>query len=464
MTATELPDTGAAWVRPPAVAGSFYPASRDELRTLVQSQLAAAAAPDGDEAPPEAIVAPHAGLRYSGPTAAVAYRAVAPRREQLRRVVIVGPAHRVPVGGVGIGTSTAVAWHTPLGDVPLDTTAAAELVAAGLAVEADDAHAPEHSIEVHLPYVQAALGPVAVVPLVVGGASPEDVARAIEALWASPETLVVASSDLSHYLDEASARARDDRTSLAVVEERTEDIGPEDACGYLPIRGLLIAARRRGLVPRRLAGSTSAAATGDTARVVGYGAFGLGPPLPLDDGDRRWLTALARRAIEHELGTGDFYPLADEDVPERVRGPRASFVTLERGDELLGCIGSLEPRRPLWQDVARNARAAAFDDPRFGRLTPDELGEARVEISVLSPLVEIPAEQRQDVERVVRPGVDGVLLAAGTHRGTFLPAVWAKLPEPSRFVSQLVRKAGLDDDWPAGARAWRYTTDEFTDA
>ena len=464
MTAAELPDIGAAWVRPPAVAGTFYPAAPDALRTLVEGQLAAADAPGGDEAPPEAVVAPHAGLQDSGRTAAVAYRAVAPRRAQLRRVVVVGPAHRVPVGGVGIGVSTASAWRTPLGDVPLDTTAASDLVAAGLAVEADEAHAPEHSVEVHLPFVQVALGPVRVLPLVVGRAAAGAVARAIDAVWSSPETLVVASSDLSHYLDEASARARDERTATAVVEERTEDIGPDDACGCLPIRGLLLAARRRGLVPRRLAMATSAEASGDTSRVVGYGAFALGPPLPLDDDDRHWLTALARRAIAHELGTGDLYPLVDRDVPERVRPPRASFVTLERGDELLGCIGSLEPRRPLWQDVARNARAAAFEDPRFGRLTSDELGEARVEISVLSPLVEIPAEHRQDVERVVRPGVDGVLLAAGSHRGTFLPAVWAKLPEPSKFVSQLVRKAGLDEDWPADARAWRYTTDEFTDA
>jgi AmmeMemoRadiSam system protein A len=223
-------------------------------------------------------------------------------------------------------------------------------------------------------------------------------------------------------------------------------------------------ARSRGLVPRLLDRSTSADTSGDPSRVVGYGAFALVSQLPLGDGERRWLATLARRAIEHEIGTGTAYPLDDPQVPEHLRPPGASFVTLEHGDTLLGCIGSLEPRRPLWHDVARNARAAAFSDPRFAPLASGDLPGTRVEISVLSALEEISARDRSEVERQVRPGLDGVLIAAGGRRGTFLPAVWAKLPEPAAFVHQLTLKAGLaKDDWPADARAWRYTTDEFTD-
>jgi hypothetical protein len=451
--------TIAAWVRPPAVAGSFYPGDPEVLRDVVTTHLRSASVP-ADLSPPEALIVAHAGYQYSGPTAGVAYRAVAGRIGAVRRVVVVGPAHRAHL--TGIGTSTATAWATPLGPVRTDLAAARALVAAGLAVEADGAHGPEHSIEVQLPFLQVVLGDVRVVPLVVGLAGTGEVAQAIDALW-DAETLVVASSDLSHYLDDAAARARDEATATAIVEERIDDIGPYDACGCLPIRGLLAAAGARGWVPRRLELSTSADTSGDPDRVVGYGAFAVGEPPALGEDDRRWLSALARRAIEHELGTGDAYPLADADVPERVRPPGASFVTLEEGDRLLGCIGSLEPRRPLWQDVARNARAAAFDDPRFAPLTPRQLGAAKVEISVLSQLVEIPAAARHQVEQAVRPGVDGVLLAAGGRRGTFLPAVWQKLPEPERFVSQLVRKAGLPGGWPADARAWRYTTDEFTD-
>ncbi len=452
---------GAAWTRPPAVAGAFYPGDPRRLQKAIAAYLRAASVPE--ELPePEAVIVAHAGYHYSGPTAAAAYRAVEALAGRVRRVVVVGPAHRVAVDGVGV--STASSWRTPLGDVPTDLSAARELVAAGLAVEADAAHAPEHSIEVQLPFLQSVLGDVTVLPLVVGRARTEHVARAIETVWTGDDCLLVISSDLSHYHDDATARVHDQRTAAAILEERTEDIGPRDACGCLPIRGALVAAHRRGLIPRRLELSTSADTSGESDRVVGYGAFALVPRSPLDEAERGWLVALARRAIAHELETGAAYPLAERDVPERLRPPGASFVTLELGDRLLGCIGSLEARRPLWQDVARNARAAAFDDPRFEPLTLDELGEATVEISVLSPLEELDAHDRQDVARQVRPGVDGVLLAAGGHRGTFLPTVWAKLPEPEAFVDQLVRKAGLPgDDWPPDARVWRYTTDEFAD-
>jgi AmmeMemoRadiSam system protein B/AmmeMemoRadiSam system protein A len=448
-------------VRPPAVAGSFYPTDPEVLRDNVAGYVRSAPAQD-DLPAPKAVIAAHAGYRYSGPTAAAAYRALATWHGRAKRVVIVGPAHRVPLEGIGV--STASAWRTPLGEMPVDVAGTDELVTQGLAVAGDIAHEPEHSIEVQLPFVHAVLGDVTILPLVVGRAYASDVARAIEAVWGGKETVIVVSSDLSHYLDEDSARARDEQTANAILEERVNDIGPRDACGCLPIRGLLVAGRQHGLIPWRLGLSTSADTTGDSSRVVGYGAFALAPPLPFADDDRRWLCALARRAIEHELGTGEAYPLTDVDVPDRLRPPGASFVTLEQGEQLLGCIGSLEPRQPLWHDVARNARAAAFDDPRFAPLTPYALRETKVEISVLSALEEIRAGGREEIERLVRPGVDGVLLAAGEHRGTFLPAVWSKLPEPTVFVDQLVRKAGLPDgDWPADARVWRYTTTEFTD-
>jgi hypothetical protein len=457
-----VPATGGPCrVRPPAVAGTFYPRDPQTLRRVVADCVDAAPLPP-DLHDAEAIIAAHAGYRYSGPTAAAAYRAAAARRHELRRVVVAGPSHRLPVGGTGVGVSTADAWETPLGPVALDTEAAARLVADGLAVEADAAHAPEHSVEVQMPFVQELLGDVPVLPLVVGRAAAEDVAAAFEAVWGGPETLLVASSDLSHYQDDVTARAHDVRTATAILEGRAGDVGPQDACGCLAIQGLLLAATRRGLAPRLLGLTTSAPTSGDAERVVGYGAFAFAPPEPLADAERRWLVALARRAIEYELTTGAPYPLDDAEVPERVRVPGASFVTLERGRELLGCIGSLEPRRALWHDVALNARAAAFDDPRFAPLTAVHMAAAQVEVSVLSHLEEIPAGDPQAVEASVRPGVDGVVLEGAGRRGTFLPAVWAKLPDPDVFVDHLVQKAGLPA-WPAGARAWRYTVDVAVD-
>jgi MEMO1 family protein len=451
--------TATGWVRNPAVAGLFYPAEPGCLRSEVTDHVRAAVPPP-DLTPPKAVIAPHAGYRYSGPTAGAAYRALAPWRGRVQRVVLAGPAHRVPVPGVGV--STAEAWRTPLGDMAVDVTACRELVDRGDAVEADDAHAPEHSLEVHLPFIHEVLGPVAIVPLVVGRGSAEAIGRVLERVWGGDETVVIVSSDLSHYLDDVSARERDQRTAVAILEGRSDDVGPYDACGCVPICGLLVAARDHGVVGRMLAASTSADTSGDADRVVGYGSFGFVAPRPLGDGERRWLTDLARRAIEHELKAGDPYPLDDADVPERLRPPGCSFVSLDLAGGAAGCIGSLEPQRSLWRDVAHNARAAAFDDPRYPPIELDELADATLTISLLSPLSPVLGD-RDDVERSLRPGVDGLVLSAEGLRGTFLPSVWGKVDDAKGFVDLLVRKAGLTgDSWPADARVWRYTTDDWS--
>jgi AmmeMemoRadiSam system protein A len=301
-----------------------------------------------------------------------------------------------------------------------------------------------------------------VVPLVVGRCSAQVVADALDRSWDDDGTLVVVSSDLSHYLDEGRARRRDERTRMAIIESRPADIGPYDACGCVAIAGLLLAARRRAIAPRTLAIATSADASGDASRVVGYGSFGFEPPPPLSENERAWLVRRARAAIARELETGEPDGLADDDVPERLHVPAATFVTLETGGELAGCIGSLEPMRPLWVDVARNGRGAAFADPRFAPLAAGALDDTAVKVSVLSTLEPAPAD-RDDLLASLRPGQDGLVLEAGGKRATFLPAVWAALPAPERFVGALLAKAELPSEpWPPDLRAWCYTTDEFS--
>jgi hypothetical protein len=485
----------AGGVRPAAVAGMFYPSDPGELADTVAVCLAAAPErasvsrppdeppavaadhadhaghrdhrtdPADDRPPPKAVIAPHAGYRYSGPTAGAAYRSLLPRRGEVERVVVVGPAHRVRLAGVGL--SSARAWATPLGDVEVDVATCNDLSELPGVVVADDAHAPEHSVEVHLPFVVEVFGPVAVVPLVVGGTDAASLAGVLDTVWGGPETAIVVSSDLSHYLDDASARRRDRRTCHAIVESRPSDIGPHDACGYLPIGGLLTAALPRGLAPLPLELTTSADTAGDRSRVVGYGSFALLPPPPVGDEEALWLARLAARAVDHELRTGRPFPLDDAGlrVPDAVRSPGSSFVTLERGAELVGCIGSLDVRRALWRDVARNARAAAFEDPRFAPLSPDERAGVTVEVSVLSPPRPVPPAALTSagaVAEVLRPGVDGLVLAAEGQRATFLPDVWAKIPDPTDFVLELVHKAGWPSTWPAGAEAWTYGTTTAT--
>ncbi len=258
-------------VRPPAVAGTFYPADPQALTGVVTEALNEAAATCPTGAVPPAIVAPHAGYVYSGPVAASAYARVLPGRGQVEQVVLVGPAHTVALDA--IASSSADGFATPLGVVAVDAEARDRLLRTGKVIVSDRAHAAEHSLEVHLPFIQIALGDVAIVPLVVGQVASSLVADVLDELWGGPETLVVVSTDLSHYHDHRTAQTLDRRTAAAIVAKEPDQLGRGDACGLYPVRGLLVAARRRGLDIELLDLRTSADTAGDPDRVVGYGAF-----------------------------------------------------------------------------------------------------------------------------------------------------------------------------------------------
>jgi AmmeMemoRadiSam system protein B len=263
-------------VRPAAVAGSFYPADPGALASAVDGYLAAgrtrleAAA---HRPPPKAIIAPHAGYVYSGPIAGTVYAAVEPRAEGIERVVLLGPAHRVAVDG--LAASDADAFATPLGDVPLDRVAVRDSLRHSQVRIADAAHAREHSLEVQLPFLQRLLGRFDLLPFAVGAATHAEVADVLDDLWGGPETLIVVSSDLSHYYDHASATRMDADTAAAIEALHSERLGPESACGRIPIGGLLLAAQRHGLHARLLDLRNSGDTAGPRDEVVGYGAFAL---------------------------------------------------------------------------------------------------------------------------------------------------------------------------------------------
>ncbi len=278
-------------VRPPAVAGSFYPADPSELRAELARLLAGGPGPGGGGGlghdgppeqdggaepwpPPKAIVAPHAGYVYSGPVAATAWAALLPLRGRVNRVVLLGPSHRVALEGMAVPTADVL--ETPLGPVRGDTAGCRTVLDVPGVVEWDAPHAQEHSLEVHLPFIQEVLGDVAVLAIVVGSAPASEVADVLDAVWGGPETVIVVSTDLSHYHDHATATAVDRRTASAIEAGRIEDIGPHDACGAYPLRGLLVAAQRRGLSARTIDLRTSGDTAGDHQRVVGYGAFCVG--------------------------------------------------------------------------------------------------------------------------------------------------------------------------------------------
>ncbi|HET6593620.1 MAG TPA: AmmeMemoRadiSam system protein B [Xanthomonadales bacterium] len=255
-------------IREAAVAGSFYPADSGELHSMVHRMLDAAA-PDAGPAP-KALIVPHAGLVYSGPVAAAAYSRLRPYRSRYRRVVLLGPSHCVAFRG--LAASSAEVFRTPLGDVPVARAALDALRHDAVSV-IDAAHRAEHCLEVQLPFLQSLLGAFEMLPLVVGDARAADVASVLDLLWGGPETLLVISSDLSHYLPYGQARERDRATCDAIEALDAAGIDAAQACGAAPLRGLLVAAGRRGLHPRTLDLRNSGDTSGSRGRVVGYGAW-----------------------------------------------------------------------------------------------------------------------------------------------------------------------------------------------
>jgi len=257
-----------ATLREPAVAGLFYPADHDELHATVTTLLDDATT---DAPPPKALIVPHAGYVYSGPIAASGYKLLAPVRERVSRVILLGPAHRVAFPGLAAANATR--FRTPLGDVRIDVETVSALLALPQVRLLDEAHAMEHSLEVHLPFLQEALADFRIVPLVVGDAGPDQVGAVLDRVWGGDETLIVISSDLSHYHDYATAQKLDAATSTAIAGLAPERIERDHACGRNPINGLLRVAKARGLHCTTLDVRNSGDTAGTRDRVVGYGAY-----------------------------------------------------------------------------------------------------------------------------------------------------------------------------------------------
>lgn len=449
-------------IRPAAVAGMFYPGTAIELHREIDRLLAQAAMP-AETAPsprfPKALIVPHAGYIYSGPTAAKAYSRL--RRGVVRRVVLLGPCHRVAVRGLAL--PAAGAFDTPLGRIEIDAKAVEHVRGLPQVTVSGAAHAQEHALEVQLPFLQKVLGDFRLVPFAVGAATAEEVAGVIEALWGGEETLLVISSDLSHYHPYAEARDID-RDTVRRLLAFDAAIDHEQACGATPIAGFLLAARKHGLEPELLDLRNSGDTAGSRDRVVGYASIAYGAPATARYAPEqgRELLALARGSIHAALAGTAF------DTPRAawLKEHRATFVTLMQEGRLRGCIGSLEAHRPLAEDVAANARAAASKDPRFAPVASlAELERIAIEVSVLSIPKAIEFADHADLLAQVRPGVDGLILDCGGRRGTFLPQVWDDLPEPEAFLAQLKQKTGLAAGAPTErCKVWRYEVAKWREA
>lgn len=465
--------------RPPAVAGMFYPESAEELSAEVRGFLAAAH--ETDAPVPKAIIAPHAGYRYSGAIAAEAYARLIPARGTINRVILLGPCHRVAVHG--LAAPSVDAFATPLGNVPVDREAITTIGNLPQVSEFDATHVDEHSLEVHLPFLQEVLGEFTLVPLVVGDTTNDEVAEVLETLWGGDETLIVISSDLTHYLDYDAARAVDQRTCDAIESLNPDAIGRDQACGRVPVKGLLTIANRKHLKVTTVDLRNSGDTAGPRDRVVGYGAWifeeagapdttkesGEVPPSDFEAATKAllerhgtMLLKLAGASIEHGLARGKPVNVDVGSFPAELQANGACFVTLYKDGKLRGCIGSPEAHRPLIDDVAQNAFRAAFHDPRFPNLSENELQELHVSIAVLSPPSPMQFADEAGFISQLRPGTDGLIIQDGRRRALFLPSVWEQLPNREDFVTRLKLKAGMTENhWSETFQAQVFITGEI---
>jgi AmmeMemoRadiSam system protein B/AmmeMemoRadiSam system protein A len=418
----------------------FYPGDARALAAEVDDLLGGVEQPLPRLGYPKALVVPHAGYIYSGSIAARAYDELAAARGSVRRVVLLGPVHRVPVKGLAV--PSAGAFATPLGVVRVDSEALREVRELPQVVTSDPAHALEHSLEVQLPFLQKTLGEFAVAPFAVGTASVQEVGEVIERLWGGPETLIVVSTDLSHYRSYEQARAID-RATIARIASFATDIDHEEACGATPLNGLLFTSKKKSLSVKLLSACNSGDTAGAKGQVVGYSAFALyqDGEVTLDEAGRT-LLSIARGAIASSL----FNRNSETPDARWLKQSGATFVTLTKNGDLRGCIGSLEPARALGEDVAENALGAAFRDPRFPAMSAAEWPQCRVEVSLLSTPKPLRFADETDLLAQIRPGEDGLILEADGKRGTFLPQVWEGISDKPVFLKELVRKAGLPAD------------------
>lgn len=477
--AAGLPPAGT--VREPAVAGLFYPAEPSALAAQIDDLLAAA--PRRSPGDVRALICPHAGYRYSGPTAAIGYRTVAGRK--FATVVLLAPSHYAAFSGASVARGTA--FRTPLGLVPVARRAGALATRPPFHSEipcpverpgwwresslrappdGETPHTWEHSGEVHLPFLQRTLGRFELVPVVLGDCDPAAAAAAL-APEIADDTLVVASTDLSHFHPYDEAKALDRACVDAICAMDSAAVRDCEACGKTPVLVLMELAKRKGWHPVLLDYRNSGDTAGDKSRVVGYAAVAFcaagspatATPAPasappptggeLPAGERRSLLQLARRTIVAAAAHRPPPEPAADELPPPFLARRACFVTLTEHGELRGCIGHLTAQAPLYRAVIENAVAAATKDPRFLPVTPEEVGGLGIEISLLTEPAPLPFGSPAELLAKLRPGRDGVILRIGDRSATFLPQVWEQLPDKEQFLAALCRKAGADPN------AWR---------
>jgi hypothetical protein len=479
---TAASPTDAVSVREPAVAGVFYPKDPVELSRVIDACLAGGKTTpfDGEI---KALICPHAGYPYSGPVAGSAYRLLVGRQYDM--VVVLGPSHYADLHAASV--TNAAVFRTPLGDVPISAKAATLAQSSPFVLEprcdvqrpqwwlqssraapaVDTADTWEHSVEVEIPFLQKTLKDFQLLPVVMGEVDPAKAASVLGKI-VDDRTLIVASSDLSHYYSYATAQELDERCVKAICDLDIDTMETQEACGRIPILTLMHLARERGwkacLLDRRNSGDTA----GDKSRVVGYAAIAFYAPAPemFNTGDRRYLLELARNTVRAVVAGGSLPEVSAGNLAPKFTAPKGCFVTLTKHGDLRGCIGYIRAQGPLYRAVIENARNAAISDPRFPPVSPGEVDQIEIEISVLTEPQPLAFASSAELLQKLQPHKDGVVLQIGERGATYLPQVWDQLPDKVEFLNNLAEKAGCDrTDWrQPGAAVFIYHVEAFKES
>lgn len=409
-------------------AGRFYPSYRNELTNLIADYKK-----EGIKYHSRAIIVPHAGYAYSGKLAASGIQHLKP---DAKNIFIFAPAHYERIFGCVVCDYEA--FKTPLGDVEVNKDLSKEIAEFCDCNINNYAFENEHAIEVLLPFIKTYLPDAKIVPVLYGCENFKNLAETIEHFYEDDENVFVISSDLSHFYPEKEASKIDMYTAKMIEENNVRDFEIEQACGAVGICGLVEFAKKNKFSLIRNGLTNSAAATGDSSRVVGYGSWFL------YEGEKNqyikeyysdFVIDFCKKSILSGLQLGE-YDLNKYDCVFEEAG--ACFVTIELDGILRGCIGSTIAHRPLIEDLRINAHAAAFSDPRFPALTINEYDKIKIKVSLLSK------PERTTFDEI-KAGKDGVIIRDGLHKAVFLPDVWEQLPDKQGFFAALLQKAGLND-------------------
>lgn len=459
-------------VRDTAVAGLFYPADLYQLDRDIDGYLENV--PSELSGRPQIMIVPHAGYKYSALVAAHAYKKLHPFKNKIKKVFLLGPSHRVYVDGVAL--SPAKQFKTPLGLIPTDEAVTTELKKNKLFKISAKAHSQEHSLEVQMPFLQKTLEQFTIIPLLYGEADPNQIAQALKPFLQDDTSLLVVSADLSHYLDYDTAQSTDRQTAEQI--QNSINLSHHQSCGATAINTAMALARQFGLVPHLLDMVNSGDVTDDKSKVVGYSSWVYEEPeeepeLRGIELEQRNLQNFARhnkqnllQIVEKSLKSAvlhqEIYQPNRAKLNSVLFNKGASFVTLRKGKDLRGCIGSVLPSKAIAIDLADNAYAAAMNDTRFQPVNENELKDIDFSIALLTNFEEIEFNSYQDLLSKIKPDLDGILIKDGEREGLFLPSVWKELTDKQDFITQLKIKAGLSPSyWSDNIKVFRFRTVEI---